>query len=109
MVKKGKQLACWALVLLPLIVLSISAARVWFEAAELADHSAHEALTHEILDQLSAIPNGQPYPTNLSQLPLRYPDGGDASLLDRFEYQSDGRSYKLRTILGDTEIVKSAP
>ena len=109
MLKNRKQLAWRALVLLFLIVLGISGASVWFQAAAAADRSAHAALTHEIVDQLSAIPSGQPYPPNLSQLRLTYPDGGDTSLLNRFEYQSDGRSYKLRTVIGDKEIVRSVP
>ena len=109
MPKKSRLLSCYAVATLLLVILGSWAASTWFSAAAAADHSAHAALMHEILEQLSAVPSGQPYPTSLSQLSLTYPDGGDSSLLTRFEYQSDGKSYMLRTVLGDEIVTKSAP
>jgi hypothetical protein len=78
---------------------------IWLIAVELrsvaraADYSAHAALTQEICDQLAAIPSGTPYPEKLSDLSLTFPDGGDDSLLDRFEYRSNGTTCTLRTEL----------
>jgi hypothetical protein len=109
MLIKGKKMAVWAIVLLLLIVPGILLARTWFQAAAAADYSAHAALTKEIVDQLAAIPSGQPYPSSLSQLRLTFPDGGDTSLLKRFEYRSDGASCTVRTVLGKEEFVRSFP
>jgi hypothetical protein len=64
-----------------------------------ADYSAHAALTDEIHDQLSAVPRGQPYPNSLAEMMLTFPDGGDASLLKRYEYTSDGITCTLKTVL----------
>jgi hypothetical protein len=87
---------------------------VWSDAAAAADYSAHAALNKEICNYLAAVPAGQPYPESLSELPLTYPDGGDASLLERFEYRSTGTSCTLKTVLewGGTDrevIVRSFP
>jgi hypothetical protein len=98
------------------IVLGIS---VWVigqfrTAARVADFSAHAALTKEISDQLAAIPPGGQYPSSLKELPLTYPDGGDTTLLERFEYYSTGSQFTLKTVLGwskenQREIIHTYP
>jgi hypothetical protein len=64
-----------------------------------ADYSAHSALTKEICEQLAAWPAGKPYPESLADLALSFPDGGDCSLLERFEYRSIGTSCTVKTEL----------
>ena len=86
-------------VLLLVLVAGYQVAMTFRRAAELADHSAHEALASEILEKLAAVPAGQPYPASLSELQLTYPDGGDASLLSRFSYHSTGTSCTVETKL----------
>lgn len=71
--------------------------------------SAQNALLSEISQQLAGWPTGKPYPDSLSQLHLTYPDGGDASILKMFEYQSSGMKCTLRTRLGTQEFVRSFP
>jgi hypothetical protein len=71
---------------------------------ESRDYSAHAALSAEILSNLTVIAyDKRRFPDTLSDLPLRFPDGGDASLLRRFEYSSSGTSCTLRTRLPYTE------
>jgi hypothetical protein len=106
--------ATWSV---PIAILSVGtwwAVAVWLSAAAAAESSAHEALAYEICDRLAAIPPGQPYPGSLAELPLSFPDGGDYSLLDRFEYRSSGTSCTLKTVIvwGDDHrevIVRSFP
>ena len=71
--------------------------------------SAQNALCVEITQQLAAWPTGKPYPDSLSQLHLTYRDGGDASILELFEYHSNGTNCTLRTRLGTPEFVRSFP
>jgi hypothetical protein len=78
-------------------------------AQRLADYSAHAALTKEICTLLEEIPRGQPYPDSLSELELRFPDGGDESLLERFEYSPTATTCTVRTVLDGKEIVQSFP
>jgi hypothetical protein len=78
-------------------------APVWFEAKAAADYSAHAALTKEICIELAAIPPGEQYPESLRELKLSYPDGGDDSLLERFEFHSNGTSCTLKTELAWSE------
>jgi hypothetical protein len=68
-------------------------------ASAAADYSAHAALTKEICLLLAAMPPGQPYPESLTDMALTFPDGGDDSLLQRFEYHSTGTSCTLKTVL----------
>ena len=63
----------------------------------------------EICDQLAAVPRGEPYPALLAELRLTYPDGGDSSLLSRFEYQRTATNCTVRTVLDDKEWVGSFP
>jgi hypothetical protein len=92
--------ASWAIAVVLTIGLGIwICAAEWRSAARAADYSAHAALTKEICDQLAAVPPGQPYPASLHELSLTFPDGGDVSLLDRFEYRCDGTSCTLKTEL----------
>jgi len=99
----------WAALLLLSVSLGIAAAILWWEVDAAADHSAHAALTKEICDQLAAIPRGQSYPESLSQLRLTFPDGGDASLLKRFAYRSNGTNCTLVTRLGGEQVLRSFP
>ena len=65
-----------------------------------SDYSAHAALSAEILSNLVFIGySDQPFPRALSDLPLRFPDGGNASLLRRFEYSVSGTNCTVRTRL----------
>jgi hypothetical protein len=103
--------APWAIPLI--LVLGLGTwwcASMLLRANSLADYSAHMALTKEIHGLLAAVPPGQPYPESLSELKLTYPDGGDASLLERYEYRSNGTSCTLKTVLawdGDDRTVIS--
>jgi hypothetical protein len=83
--------------MIAVLLIASRVAPVWFEAKTAADYSAHAALNKEICDYLAAIPPGQPYPAALSELPLMFPDDGDALLLKRFEYHSTGKTCTLRT------------
>jgi len=78
-------------------------------AIRAADYSAHAALTKEICLLLAAVPPGQAYPESLTDLHLTFPDGGDHSLLERFEYNSKGTSCTLKTVLTwdgrDAEVI----
>jgi hypothetical protein len=97
------------LALLVLISLGVLGVITLRESNAAADHSAHAALTAEVCDQLSAIPRGQLYPASLSQLRLKFPDGGDASLLKRFTYHSTGTNCTVGTRLSGVEIFRSFP
>jgi hypothetical protein len=99
----------WAMALMLLIVFGSWAANEWFAAAAAADHSAHAALAQEICEKLAAVPQGQAYPNSLKELHLSFPDGGDPSLLNRFEYRSTGRSCTVGTVLRGEKIVRSFP
>jgi hypothetical protein len=84
------------------------------EAARAADYSAHAALTKEFCNQLAEFPPDQEFPASLQDLHLSYPDGGDAKLLERFEYHSNGTQCTLRTVLewsdeGREEIIRTYP
>jgi len=79
------------------------------EVRAAADHSAHAAITAEICDQLGKRASTGSFPRSLSELPLVFPDGGDASLLTRFTYESTGTNCTLRTHLGTHELVRSFP
>ena len=62
------------------------------------DYSAHAALAEEIRSNLVFLSYSHaPFPRSLSDLPLRYPDGGDSSLLRRFDYSSSGTNCTVRT------------
>jgi hypothetical protein len=90
----------WVILLLLALGLGIwMCANTLRQADEAADSSAHAAFTQEICDQLAAIPMGTPYPAKLTDLSLTFPDGGDSSLLNRFEYSSNGASCTLKTVL----------
>jgi hypothetical protein len=73
------------------------------------DMSAHSALTAEIHRELSNIPQGQYYPTSLTQLQLTYPDGGSTSLLSRFTYTSTGTGCTVSTVLRGDRWSQSYP
>ncbi len=77
------------------------------EADALAQHSAQAALLGEIESLLRAVPEGGEYPRSLDELPLTYPDGGDASLLELFYYESDGTHCRFVTRLRDGWITES--
>jgi len=75
-----------------------------------SDYSAHAALAAEIQSNLVFLSHsGSPFPRTLAELPLRYPDGGDTSLLRRFEYSSSGTGCTVRTRLpyADTDTIWS--
>jgi hypothetical protein len=101
--------ALWAIAVVLLIVIGSWATNEWFAAAAAADYSAHEALAHEIWDQLANVPQGQLYPNSLNELYLSFPDGGDRSLLTRFEYRSVGTSCTVGTVLRGERIVRTFP
>ncbi len=105
MSKYNKRLFWSAVVIIPLLW----AVNTWRDAAWTADQSAQAALDKEISDQLAAIPPAQSYPDSLSELDLTYPDGGDSSLLSRFEYYSNGQSCSVRTELWGKEVVRIFP
>jgi hypothetical protein len=71
--------------------------------------SAQNAAFSEITHQLSAWPAGRHYPESLSQLPLTFPDGGDATILRLFEYRSTGTSCTVRTRFRGQEVIWSFP
>ena len=95
--------------LLVAAVLTIAIWKTKHEADLAAEMSAQHALFKEISDQLEVWPAGQAYPTSLSQLRLTFPDGGDASLLKKFDYNSTGTSCSLRTSFESRELVRSFP
>jgi hypothetical protein len=74
-----------------------------------ADYSAHAALAKEICLLLAEVPPGQIYPESLADLQLTFPDGGDDTMLERFEYHSNGTSCTLKTVLRwdgtDSEVI----
>jgi hypothetical protein len=109
MTTRGKRLAVFRAVLIPLLFAAVAVFRTFHEATTSANDSAHAALTAEIERQLAAIPPGQQYPESLSQLRLTYPDGGTTSLLSHFTYRSAGTNCTLRTVLRSHEIVRSFP
>ena len=109
MVTRFEKQTLGVLVLFVLVISAIWAGGLLLKVNKLADYSAHAALTEEIFDDLSAIPSGQPYPPSLSDLRLEYPDGGDASLLNRFDYQSNGGSCTVSTVLRGEKIERSFP
>ncbi len=63
----------------------------------------------EILQHLGSVPTGSEYPRSLEELPLTYPDGGNASLLPLFLYESGGAHCTLRTYLHDEWRIESFP
>jgi hypothetical protein len=110
-----KPLTPWLFVglILPLGILAWTIP-VFRGAARAADYSAHAALTKEICNQLAEFPPGQHFPASLQDLRLLYPDGGDAKLLERFEYHSTGTQCTLRTVLkwsdeGREEVIRTYP
>ncbi len=70
--------------------------RVFADAKLVAKESSQRALFTEAVESLSMYheKHGQ-YPNSLSDLDLKYPDGGDRSLLLGFSYKSSGKSYSL--------------
>jgi hypothetical protein len=100
MTAHSKKRSVWVAVLLLFVSFGIAAVILWRGPDAAADHPAHAALTKEICDQLAAIPPGQAYPESLSQLSLTFPDGGDTSLLSRFNYRNNGTNCTLETRLG---------
>src|SRR5688572_26624795 len=106
---RSTMIGVWVFVLLLVVGLAAAAIKLFRQADYWADYSAHAALTAEFSDLLAAIPAEQIYPTSLSQLQLTFPDGGDASLLARFTYSSDGTSCTVRTVLHDREFARSYP
>jgi hypothetical protein len=98
-----------AIAIIPLFILGRLAVNTWLEADWTADQSAQAALNKEICDQLAAIQPGHPYPDSLSELDLTYTDGGDISLLSRFDYHSTGKSCTLRTVVWKKEDVRTFP
>ena len=109
MTKRRERYLLLAIAMIPLLILGRLAVNTWLDAAWLADKSAQAALDKEISDQLAAVPPGQSYPDSLSELDLTYPDGGDSSLLARFEYHSSGQSCTVRTVLWGKEVVRTFP
>lgn len=70
----------------------------FFESRRTKVDSAHSARTAEIVSNLTFISySRRPFPDSLSELPLRYLDGGDSSLLPYFSYSSSGTSCTVRT------------
>jgi hypothetical protein len=96
-------------VLLALLALGGAAIQIRYKARVAAADSAHAALTQEIFDRLEAIPPGHAFPASLSELPLRYPDGGSAALLNRFTYHSTSTNSTVRTVLRGEEFKRSFP
>ena len=83
--------------------------RIYSEMALARQMSAENAALNQVIEQLTNWPTGKPYPDTLSQLGLTYPDGGDATILARFEYRSLGTNCTLRTRFGEKETVWSFP
>jgi hypothetical protein len=84
--------------------LSIPAALTFQNAQQAADGSAKYALLREMTAQLEAWPENKDYPASLSELELTYPDGGDESLLNEFEYRTTGRTCSIRVTPFRTEV-----
>jgi hypothetical protein len=78
-------------------------------AIETAEQSALAALVQEIHDQLAAIPPGGEYPESLADLPLSYPDGGDAELLKRIEYHRTEVGCYLRSRIFERDVEYTFP
>jgi type II secretory pathway pseudopilin PulG len=77
-------------------VLAFFAARLWSNASRAAEESAQRALMEEAGRLLAAYQREHgAYPESLDALELTYPDGGDASTLASFQYNSDGEHYVL--------------
>jgi len=92
-----------------LVVGGIAASLNLFRQSKMAaDYSAHAALTAEIVERLTGVPDGR-YPGSLSHLRLSFPDGGTTGLLARFTYRSTGTSCVVRTVLSGEEVVRSFP
>lgn len=79
------------------------------EADAAAQYSAQAALLLGIEQYLTTVPPGGTYPKTLDEIALTYPDGGDASLLSLFTYQSDGSRCTLQTHLRDRIISEEYP
>jgi len=64
-----------------------------------AKQSAQYALFVEIVDQLELYKSQHgEYPPKLDVMQFQYYDGGDASLLQLFEFETDGASYSLHSV-----------
>jgi len=109
MTKRRERHLLLAIAMIPLLILGGLAVNTLLDVTWLADQSAQAALDKEISDQLAAVPPGQSYPDSLSELALTYPDGGDRSLLTRFEYHSTGQSCTVQTVLWGQDIVRTFP
>ena len=103
------EVTIWTVLAVFLLSLAVVVTLGWRESRAATKYSAQAALTSEIFDSLRAVPPGTRYPDSLSQLLLKYPDGGNDSLLRLFVYQSSGTSCTVRTRLGTSEVVRSFP
>lgn len=97
------------LVVLFFAVVVLIAVEVFREMRSARNLSAHFALTAEIHRELSNIPQGQYYPTSLTQLQLTYPDGGSTSLLSCFTYSSTGTGCTVSTVRNGKKTTWSHP
>lgn len=78
------------------VVVALWAVSLWNEASRAAEESAQLALMDEAERLLAAYHKEHgAYPESLAALELTYPDGGDASTLASFQYNSDGEHYVL--------------
>ena len=109
MTTPSKKRVLWTVMFLMLLGIGAAATKLFRVANAAVDYSAHAGLTSEICDTLAGVPPGQHYPAALSQLQLRFPDGGDPSLLSRFVYTSNGTNCMLGTVLRGQEFVCSYP
>jgi hypothetical protein len=90
-------------------VVAVFVVSAFYQAQKSAHASAKSALLREMEIQLKSWPEGKDYPTSLSELPLTYPDGGDASLLREFDYSSTGQTCSIRTFIWDRDVVVQFP
>jgi hypothetical protein len=104
--RRSKRSTLLALIGLPAIA-GVVVLGIHHETDAARNISAQNAALNQIVYQLTDWPSGKPYPDSLSKLSLTYPDGGDASILEKFEYRSSGTNCTLRTRLGGKETVWS--
>jgi len=88
----------WLLAVMTVVLVVVAGLNVQNMRQAAAD-SAHGALWNEIKHQLEAREVTGDFPLHLSELPLTYPDGGDAELLKKFTYVRTESGYEASTTL----------
>ncbi len=79
------------------------------EARRVARDSAQSALWWEIKEELRARDVTGDSPEVLSELPLKYNDGGRPEMLTLFEYRRDGETCTVSTVFRGEKLTASLP